>query len=141
MAKADSLIVNDNTNIKNTKLLDQFINPHIFENNLIKYNNKLVRLSSKIEINERYDYRPDLLSYEVYGDDFFFPAILAANGVGSILQFKAEFLNYNCYVPSIEVIQEMFDIENKILKPSAIVDEIFAGIDEKIAKFKEKENS
>jgi hypothetical protein len=127
MAKADSLLVNDNKINKDTRPLNLFIDPHLFENRLIKNKKKLLKDAYLVDIDERYDYRPDRLAYEVYGEDFFYPALLIANNLGSLLQFKADILNYKCYIPSKSSIQQLIggevyqnvfaeDIVNEIFK-------------------------
>ena len=99
MAKADSVLVNDNPIFKNTTLVDSFTECHIFENFLIKHRVELLKDLDTVEIDERYDYRPDRLAYEIYKQDFWFPAILIANNIGSILQFKAGSMNFKCKIP------------------------------------------
>jgi len=107
MAKAESILVNDNITTKNTALIDQFINSHIFLNSFIRHPLDLIQGSEIIELDERYDYRPDRLAYDMYGHDFWYPAILAANNLGSMIQFKAENLNHKCVIPSSTAIQEL----------------------------------
>ena len=100
MAKADSVLVNDNPLFKNTSLIDSFTEPLIFNNVLIKHREAVLLCEcDDITIDERYNYRPDRLAYEIYGQDFWYPAILIANNIGSMLQFKAESLNFKCKVP------------------------------------------
>jgi len=129
MAKADSLLVNDNPITKDTRPVNVFIDPHIFTNNLIKNKKLLIKNSNLIEIDERYDYRPDRLAYEIYGEDFFYPAILIANDLGSILQFKADILNYKCYLPLKSTIQQLIGGEEfKTVFAQDIVNEIFKDV-------------
>jgi len=104
MAKADSIIVNDNKTLKNTKPLDLFIEPHIFMNLLLSNKSILDASSTIVEIDARYDFRPDRLAYEQYRQDFWYPAILIANNMGSLFQFKAEVLNFKCKIPDPDVI-------------------------------------
>jgi len=110
MAVADSILVNDNKLTKDTKAIDLFIEPHIFMNVLLKHKTTLDASSEIINIDPRHDYRPDRLAYEIYGQDFWYPAILIANNMGSMLQFKADVLNFKCKIPNIEVVQQIINI-------------------------------
>jgi len=106
----NDFLVNSNPNYKNTELLNEFIEPHIFINRLIRHRNELILSSEEIEIDARFDYRPDRLAGLYYNQDFWFPAILVANGLGSILQFKAETLNHKCLIPSAIIIQQLMNL-------------------------------
>ncbi len=99
MASAKSFLVNDNP-LQNVLLLDSFVDPHIFNQVLIKNNEILIKYATEMVIDARYNLRPDLLSYELYGTNFWYPAILSINKLGSIFQFKAEQLGNRCLVPS-----------------------------------------
>ncbi len=106
MASAISFLVNDNP-IQDVRLLNQYIDWHIFDQYLTKNIGLLIQNSNEIIIDSRYNLRPDLLSFETYGTNFWYPAILAVNKIGSILQFKAEYLNNKCLVPSSDIIQRI----------------------------------
>jgi len=75
----DSKFINKNTtnfvfdNLKN-KNLDIFIDENI----------------NTIEIDDTYNYRPDKLAYELYGDDFYYPVLLVSNNIGSIIDFRIQ---------------------------------------------------
>ena len=132
MAKAESLLVNDNYITKDTRAVDVFTNPHIFEIKLLN-KKKLLKNAIEIKIDSRYDYRPDKLAYEYYKEDFYYPAILVANNLGSILQFKADLLNYKCYIPSKNDIQNLIYSKKifskyKPFEPEDIVDKLFKDI-------------
>ncbi len=111
MATALSFLVNDNP-AQDVSLLDSFINPRIFEQFLTKNNQQLIDMSTEITIDARYNLRPDLLSYEMYGSNFWYPAILSANKLGSIFQFKAEYLNNRCLIPNPDRLVKMLQEEN-----------------------------
>ena len=100
MARADSILVNANKSTKDTRAIDEFIDPHIFMNKIIKRKGDLERNSIIVDIDPRYNYRPDRIAYEYYEQDFWYPAILAVNNMGSMLQFKAETMNFKCKIPS-----------------------------------------
>ena len=107
MALAQSFTINDNPLYKDTQIIDMFIEPHIFMNKMVTHKKDLLNNSTIIEIDPRYDYRPDRLAYEMYGQDFWYPAILAVNNMGSMLQFKVETLNFKCKIPNAETIQNI----------------------------------
>lgn len=107
MSDVQSFLVNDNIITKNTEIIDSFIEPHIFENYFIKYRYLLEEdVSCKI-IDARYDFRPDLLAFELYGQDFWYPAILIINNISSIFQFKADYLDNRCRIPSVQSINSI----------------------------------
>ena len=112
MASALSLLVNDNPE-QHVELLDTFTNCHIFEHQLTQQCPQLIESATEIIMDQRYDYRPDLLSYEHYGTNFWYPAILIVNKIGSILQFKSEYLNNRCLIPQKEIIINIIDSELK----------------------------
>ncbi len=119
MASAQSFLVNENPR-QDTRMLDMFVDPQIFANQLFKNNGLLLQNSTQIPVDARYNLRPDLLSFELYGTNFYYPAILAVNKLGSIFQFKAEYLNNKCLVPSIDVLETILqkanvDLQQKLL--------------------------
>jgi len=124
MAQADSILVNDNINLKDTRVVDLFIEPHVFMNALIKNKTYLDSSSTIIDIDPRYDYRPDRLAYDIYGHDFWYPAILIVNNMGSMLQFKTELLNFKCRIPNksaIASILEQVSKSNELLNNHPII--------------------
>ncbi len=106
MASALSFLVNDNPR-QDVSLLDSFINPYIFDQLFQTHMGEIIKNSTEITIDAHYNLRPDLLSFESYGTNFWYPAILVANKLGSLFQFKAEYLNNRCLVPSYDIIQEL----------------------------------
>jgi hypothetical protein len=112
MAGAISLLVNDNPK-QNTLMLDSFTNPYIFEHPVFKNINQLKENSKEIIFDARYDLRPDLLSLDQYGTNFWYPVILAANDLGSILQFRANYLNNRCLIPSRDFISKIIEKRNE----------------------------
>jgi hypothetical protein len=129
MARADSFLVNDNPYFKDVRAINTFIDPHIFNNVLIKNKKLLLQNAQQIDIDERYDYRPDRLAYELYRNDFYYPALLVANNIGSMLQFKADTLNFKCFAPTRLSIQNIIgksDIE--LVYPEDVVNYIFKDV-------------
>ena len=125
--KYDPFLVNSNISFKDTKPIDKFIEPHIFDNALIRKRGELIDSSVIIEIDARYDFRPDRLAYEYYNQDFWYPALLVANNIGSMLQFKAEFLNHKCRIPNIEVLRKILNEElPEYYTTSEMIETIFA---------------
>ena len=123
---ANEILVNSNMYLKNTVALDEFIKPHIFLNNIIRHKNDLMIGAVEFDIDQRYDYRPDLLAYMHYGQDFWFPVILAVNNIGSMLQFKADFLNHKCLIPDIEQVRKVLNAkEEQYYTTEDIVNSVF----------------
>ncbi len=108
MASAKSFLVNDNP-YQDIRMLDSFTDPHIFDHPMFQNLDVLRENSSEVIIDARYNLRPDLLSYEIYGTNFYYPAILIVNKIGSILQFKAEYLNNRCLIPSVSVLTQLLN--------------------------------
>jgi len=118
--------VNENINTKDTRAINTFIEPHLFMNNLLKAKKDLEKNATIIDIDSRYDYRPDRLAYEIYGQDFWYPAILIVNNLGSILQFKADVLNFKCKIPSTSDITAIIGLpQNEHITLEKIVDNMF----------------
>ncbi len=106
MASALSFLVNDNPQ-QDVTILDSFAESLVFENILQTNTGLLIANSKEIIMDAHYNLRPDLLSFEQYGTNFWYPAILVANKLGSIFQFKAEYMNNQCLVPNIEIIRHL----------------------------------
>ena len=86
---------------RNYSFINEFTKEHIFENNLLQLPiDFIIRNSEKISIDDTYKYRPDKLAYEYYGDDMYYPWILQANSIGSILNFIPSQMDYEVFVPN-----------------------------------------
>ncbi len=114
MASAKSFIVNDNP-IQDVRMLDSFIDPHVFDHPMFKNMTLLTENSTEFIIDARYNFRPDLLSYELYGTNFWYPVILTVNKLGSIFQFKAEYMNNKCLIPNPNIISQI--LKQAVLNP------------------------
>ncbi len=136
MASARSFLVNDNP-AQDVSLLNSFVNPHVFDQLLVKNNELLTTNSEEIIISFRYNLRPDLLSYELYGTNFWYPAILSVNKLGSIFQFKAEYLNNKCLVPSKSVLEQVIQEANMALMKRAKLERVSLEADYNIDYSKE----
>ncbi len=116
MASARSFLVNDNPD-QDIRMLDLFIDSHLFDNPMFQNLNLMFKNSSEIVLDSRYNCRPDLLSYEIYGTNFWYPIILTVNKLGSIFQFKAESLGNRCLIPDPGFIQNLLDeYEQELMK-------------------------
>lgn len=138
MARAEHILVNVNPYMKDTNAINQFTNEHLFNNILIKNHTTLVKESNQIDIDERYDYRPDKLAYEIYGEDFYYPAILIANNLGSLLQFKAEIMNYKCLVPKAAVVRSILgsgEYDDTHRFTTDVIEDIFQDVQESTTKY------
>lgn len=107
-----SILVNTTAKEKNTLLLNTYTDATIFNNTIIQYKNILEKDAEIYPIDERYHLRPDKLAYDIWGQDLWYPAILAINNLGSILQFKPESLGYNCKIPSTDNMLKVLTIIN-----------------------------
>jgi hypothetical protein len=126
MASALSFTVNDNKTLKNLEAINTFIEPRIFMNKLIKNRRLIINNSKIIELDPRYDIRPDKMAYEYNADDFWYPAILNAKNLGSILQFKAGNMSFKCNIPNKKIISTILGKETKeIANINTIVNNIF----------------
>ncbi len=125
-SSTNGFLVNSNKVIKNTDALNVFIEPHVFMNKLIRGKKDLEKNAQVITIDARYDFRPDRLAYEYYGQDFWFPAILVVNDIGSMLQFKAECLNFECLIPQMETISNILKANDlEFITPEEAVNKLF----------------
>jgi hypothetical protein len=106
MASALSFVVNDNIR-EDLRMVDSFIDCHPFDHPLFLNLEKLIENSNEIEIDMKYDFRPDKLSYQYYGTNFWYPAILTVNRVGSIFQFTADYLNRKCLIPKQDYLNNL----------------------------------
>ena len=82
-----NVIENDTTYINNlskTKVFDNFFNKNL---NLFNNDNYLTH-----KMDESYNFRPDKVAFEIYGDDFYYPIILFCNEIGSQMFFTVDIL-------------------------------------------------
>jgi hypothetical protein len=59
---------------------------------------------TSISFTNSYNFRPDRFALEIYGNQNLYPAILLCNNLCSILQFKAEALNFSVRIPTTDII-------------------------------------
>ena len=73
----------------NTEALDTLNIPGI-SNSVLLNNLKMLKMEEnlvEVDCPDKYKYRPDSIAYQYYGDSNFFPLVLVANNLGSLLQF------------------------------------------------------
>ena len=77
--------------LPDTSVLDQIINPFLFKNLYFRNTNIFIPENYlTYDINKGLNYRPDIVSYKVYGNDLYYPIILYCNNIRSILEFNVD---------------------------------------------------
>lgn len=105
-----SIIVNTTSSEKDTTLINVFIEPKIFLNHLIQYKYILKQDTTILDLDLKYKFRPDRLAYDLWGQDLWYPVLLATNNMGSILEFNPERMGYTCEIPSDESLSKLLNI-------------------------------
>ena len=94
----------------NYNFVNEFSQEKIFLNKFMNLSTEFIQANSSIiTLNDSDEYRPDIIAYDFYGDDLYYPCILAANSIGSIFSFKPDRLNYECYVPNEGFVKNYMD--------------------------------
>ena len=97
------------TNI-NYSFVNEFSEEKLFLNRFMNLSTEFIQANSAIiTLNDSDNYRPDKIAYDFYGDDLYYPCILAANSIGSVFSFKPDRMNYECYVPNLEFVRNYMD--------------------------------
>ncbi len=79
-------IIDQDPSILNSIYLEKF-----WENIPVTYRDVFILDNMEtFPMAENYNFRPDIISYKVYGNDLYYPIILYSNNINSILQFKIE---------------------------------------------------
>lgn len=104
-----SILVNSLPKELDTHLINAYVDPKIFTNRLIQHRHNLIQDAEIIGIDDTYRMRPDRLAYDKWGQDLWYPAILVANNLGSVIQFKPETLGQTCVVPKLENILKIIN--------------------------------
>jgi hypothetical protein len=63
-----------------------------------------------IDVPDTYKYRPERIALQYYGSEQYYPIILAANNIGSLLQFIPSEFNNKIKMVKSEVIQKLLGI-------------------------------
>ncbi len=100
------------TNNIDSTMYDQYLDPVIL-GNLI--NDKIHWIQNPvnhviIDVPETYKYRPERIANQYYGHESYYPIILAANNIGSLLQFIPSEFNYKIKLVKSAVIQQILNI-------------------------------
>jgi len=93
-------------------MLDQYLEPTI-TGNLINDNLKLLQSDDnivRIKVSDKYKFRPELVARQYYGHESFYPLILAANNIGSLLHFIPSEFNNEIKMIKSNVIEKLFNI-------------------------------
>jgi hypothetical protein len=103
----------DNTLVSaDCSLLDSLVIPNLFDS-FLKYENELKFNYSTRSLDSSYDFRPDKIAVEMYGNQLYYPAILICNNLCSLIQFRPKNLNYEVKVPTPEILQYVINKLNQ----------------------------
>lgn len=100
---------NDISNYTKLYQYNNIVFPSLYINALIKGYNTLKYNSQNINMNQRYMYRPDYVSYDYYGTTVLAYMILYINDVMSITQFNIQ----NIIVPNASTVSKVLS-QNKV---------------------------
>lgn len=111
-----SILVSAQDPAKDSTIFNEFTDPRIFLNALIQHKQVLLQNAEVIEIDATYNFRPDKLAYEFYNQELWYPIILVANNLGSVMQFKPDLIGNKCIIPAREdVIKIVGKINSKLI--------------------------
>jgi len=81
--------------------------------NLIVDNGALFRDKEnlvEIPLSNIYKYRPERIAYEYYGDEGFFPIVLASNNLKTLLEFDPNRMNNKAYLLKSDLVKAILNI-------------------------------
>ncbi len=95
----------------NTLMLDQYLEPSIIGNII---NDKIHYIQNPenlvvINVPDTFKYRPERVARQYYGHESFYPIILAANNIGSLMQFDPSKFNNQIKMVKSDVIERLFN--------------------------------
>ena len=96
----------------NTQALDTLLSTGISKSILLN-NLKYLKMEEnlvEVECPDKYKYRPDSVAFQYYGDSNFFPLVLIANNLGSLLQFDPSKFDNRIKLIKSQVIQNLLKI-------------------------------
>ena len=95
-----------------TTILDQYLDPTILGNILNDRIHYIQKEENVVIINvpDTFKYRPERIALQYYGSELYYPIILAANNIGSIMEFIPSRFNNQIKMLKSEVIQKIFNI-------------------------------
>jgi len=96
----------------NTFMIDEFKDPNIMGNRILDNLSYLQKEENTIIVPcpDKYKFRPERLAYEYYGDDNFFPIILAVNNISSVLKFIPSEFNNQIKLVKSERLEQLFKL-------------------------------
>lgn len=106
---ASQILISAQESFKNTSILNAFLDPRIFLNVFIQNRELLLLDAELIDIDETHKFRPDKLSYKYWGQELWFPAILVANNLGSVMEFRPELIGNKCLIPKRDNITKILN--------------------------------
>jgi uncharacterized membrane protein len=91
---------------------DQYLEPSIIGNVINDNIHYLLNVENIvfIDVPDTYKYRPELVALQYYGSEQYYPLILAANNIGSLLQFVPSRFNNQIKMIRSEVIQKLLGV-------------------------------
>lgn len=84
-------------------ILDSLVIPNLFDS-FLKYEKELKLNFTTRSLDSSYDFRPDKVATEVYGNQLYYPAILICNDLCSLIQFRPKHLNFEVKIPTLSVL-------------------------------------
>lgn len=100
------------TNNIDSTVYDQYLDPTIM-GNVINDNLSFLQKEENCivaDVDDQFKFRPELISAQYYGSEQYYPLILAANNIGSLLQFIPAKFNNRIKIIKIEVVQKLLGI-------------------------------
>lgn len=95
-----------------TTVLDQYITPEII-GNIINDNIHIIQDPKNlidVIVQDTYKYRPERVALDYYGNESYYPIILAANNIGTIFHFIPSKFNFTIKLLKSNIIQQLFNI-------------------------------
>jgi len=95
---------------KDTSILNNLDQTYIWNSINTKFKDLFIDENFDIyEINDSLNFRPDIVSYKVYDNDFYYPIILMSNNINSIMQFKTSLIGTNIKYLKIDKLQYLIN--------------------------------
>ena len=96
----------------NSVVYDQYIDPTVM-GNVINDNYHFLQRPENIlviDVPDTFKYRPELIALQYYGSEQFYPLILAANNIGSLLQFIPSQFNNQIKLIKSETVSKLLGL-------------------------------
>ena len=98
-----------NINEKDTSFLND--NDYLLFNKKINLNYPLFKESLiEVNIDRTYDFRPDKIAYEFYGNDYYWPLVLKCCNIGSPMEFTTNNLGNTIKLLHQDLIEKFKEI-------------------------------